>query len=123
MTCTAHNADTCKAADQYAKLIPGDSHCSGPETSLVLEFGNRPLPTPTSRGHAMKITVEVSPEDLAVITEQVMKAAGPETMSKIWMAVSEQIVQQMQAQMVSQMPEPFRPFFSLKPDSPAAKSG
>ena len=36
----------------------------------------------------MKITVEVSPEDLAFITEQAMKAAGPEAMSKIWMASS-----------------------------------
>ena len=40
----------------------------------------------------MKITVEVNPEDLAIITEQVMKAAGPEAMSKIWIAIGNQIV-------------------------------
>jgi hypothetical protein len=62
----------------------------------------------------MKITVEVSPEDLAVITEQVMKAAGPEAMSKIWMAIGDQIAGQMQAQMLSQMPEAFRPFFNVE---------
>ena len=39
----------------------------------------------------MKITVEVNPEDLAIITEQVMKAAGPEAMTKIWMAIGNQI--------------------------------
>ena len=61
----------------------------------------------------MKITVEVSPEDLAVITEQVMKAAGPEAMSKIWMAIGDQIAAQVQAQMLSQMPEAFRPFFNV----------
>ena len=59
---------------------------------------------------AMKITVEVNPEDLAVITEQVMKAAGPEAMSKIWIAIGNQIVGQMQAHMLSQIPEAFRPF-------------
>ena len=52
----------------------------------------------------MKITVEVSPEDLAIITEQVMKAAGPEAMSKIWMAIGDEIVAQMKAQMLSQIP-------------------
>ena len=67
----------------------------------------------------MKITVEVSPEDLAVVTQQIMKAAGPEAMSKIWMAIGEQIAAQMQAQMLAQIPEPFRPFFNmqLKPAS------
>ena len=44
----------------------------------------------------MKITVEVNPEDLAIITEQVMKAAGPEAMTKIWMAIGNQIAAQMQ---------------------------
>jgi len=42
-----------------------------------------------------------------------MKAAGPEAMSKIWMAIGEQIVAQMQAQMLAQIPEPFRPFFDM----------
>jgi hypothetical protein len=67
----------------------------------------------------MKITVEVSPEDLAVMTQQIMKAAGPEAMSKIWMAIGEQIAAQMQVQMLAQIPEPFRPFFNmyLKPAS------
>ena len=62
----------------------------------------------------MKITVEVTPEDLAVITEQVMKAAGPEAISKIWMAIGDQIAGQMQAQMLAQMPEAFRPFFNMR---------
>ncbi len=62
----------------------------------------------------MKITVEVDPEDLAVITEQVMKAAGPEAMSKIWMAIGDQIAAQMQAQMLAQVPEAFRPFFNMQ---------
>jgi len=62
----------------------------------------------------MKITVEVSPEDLAVITEQIMKAAGPEAMSKIWMAIGDQIAAQMQTQMLAQMPESFRPFFNTQ---------
>jgi glycosyltransferase A (GT-A) superfamily protein (DUF2064 family) len=62
----------------------------------------------------MKITVEVNPEDLAVITEQVMKAAGPEAMSKIWMAIGDQIAEQIQAQMLSQMLEAFRPFFNMQ---------
>ena len=67
----------------------------------------------------MKITVEVIPEDLAVMTQQIMKAAGPEAMSKIWMAIGEQIAAQMQVQMLAQIPEPFRPFFNmyLKPVS------
>ncbi len=59
----------------------------------------------------MKITVEVSPEDLAVMTQQIMKAAGPEAMSKIWMAIGEQIAAQMQAQMLTQIPEPFQAVF------------
>jgi hypothetical protein len=44
---------------------------------------------------------------------------GPEAMSKIWMAISEQIAAQVQAQMLAQIPEPFRPFFNmyLKPAS------
>ena len=61
----------------------------------------------------MKITVEVSPEDLAVMTQQIMKAAGPEAMSKIWMAIGEQIAAQMQVQMLAHIPEPFRPFFNM----------
>jgi hypothetical protein len=60
----------------------------------------------------MKITVEVNPDDLAVITEQVMKAAGPEATSKIWMAIGQQIVGQMQAHMMKQIPDAFRPFFN-----------
>ena len=62
----------------------------------------------------MKITVEVNPEDLAVITEQVMKAAGPEAMSKIWMAIGNQIAGQMQSQMLAQVPDAFRPFFNMQ---------
>jgi len=62
----------------------------------------------------MKITVEVSPEDLAVITEQVMKAAGPEAFSKIWMAIGDQVAEQMQAQMLAQMPDALRPFFTVQ---------
>ena len=62
----------------------------------------------------MKITVEVNPEDLAVITEQVMKAAGPEAISKIWMAIGDHIAAQMQAQMLAQIPEAFRPFFNMQ---------
>ena len=61
----------------------------------------------------MKITVEIDPEDLAVITEQVMKSAGPEAVSKIWMMVGQQIATHMQAQMVSQMPDAFRQMFNL----------
>lgn len=61
----------------------------------------------------MKITVEVNPEDLATITEQVMKAAGPEAMSKIWMAIGNQIAGQIQNQMMSQVPDAFRPFFNM----------
>ena len=70
----------------------------------------------------MKITVEVNPEDLAIITEQVMKAAGPEAMSKIWIAISNQIVEQMQAHMLSQVPEPFRPFFNMQSHSASEKN-
>ena len=62
----------------------------------------------------MKITVELNPEDLAVITEQVMKAAGPEVISKIWMAIGDQIAAQMHAQMLAQMPDAFRPFFNIQ---------
>jgi hypothetical protein len=62
----------------------------------------------------MKITVEVTPEDPAVITEQVMKAAGPEAISRIWMAMGDQIARQMNAQMLAQMPEAFRPFFDMR---------
>ena len=69
----------------------------------------------------MKITVEVNPEDLAVITEQLMKAAGPEAMSKIWIAIGNQIAGQMQAQMLSQVPEVFRPFFNMQSRSPSEK--
>ena len=69
----------------------------------------------------MKITVEVNPEDLAIITEQVMKAAGPEAMSKIWIAISNQIVEQMQAHMLSQVPEAFRPLFNMKSHSASEK--
>jgi len=69
----------------------------------------------------MKITVEVSPEDLAVITQEVMKAAGPEAMSKIWMAIGDQIAAQMQAQMLAQIPEAFRPFFDMQVKSAATK--
>lgn len=65
----------------------------------------------------MKITVEVTPDDLSEITEQIMKAAGPEAVSKIWMMVSQQIATQMQAQMLSQVPEAFRPLFNLPPDA------
>ena len=69
----------------------------------------------------MKITVEVNPEDLAVITEQVMKAAGPEAISKIWMAIGDQIVRQMHAQMLSQVPEAFRPFFNMESNLASGK--
>ncbi len=66
----------------------------------------------------MKITVEMNPEDLAVITAEVMKAAGPEAMSKIWMAIGDQVASQMQAQMLAQMPDAFRPYFEI-PSKPA----
>ncbi len=62
----------------------------------------------------MKITVEIDPKDLAVITEQVMKAAGPEAMSKIWMAIGDQIAAQMHAQMLAQMPDAFRPLLDMQ---------
>lgn len=61
----------------------------------------------------MKITIEVSPEDLGVMTEQVMKAAGPEAVSKIWMAIGSQVAAQMQNQMMAQVPDAFRPFFAM----------
>ena len=69
----------------------------------------------------MKITVEISPEDLAVITEQVMKAAGPEAIGKIWMALGDQIAEQIHAQMLAQMPEAFRPFFDMRTKPPSIK--
>ena len=62
----------------------------------------------------MKITVEINPEDLAVITEQVMKAADPEAISKIWMAIGDQIAGQIHAHMLAQMPDAFRPFFEMR---------
>ncbi len=62
----------------------------------------------------MKITVEVTPEDLAAITEQVMKAAGPEAVSRIWMAIGDRIAGQIHAQMLSQMPDAFRPLFETQ---------
>lgn len=61
----------------------------------------------------MKITVDIDPADLGVITEQVMKAAGPEAVSKIWMAIGNQVAAQMQSQMMAQVPEAFRPFFAM----------
>jgi hypothetical protein len=70
---------------------------------------------------AMKITVELNPEDLAAITEQVMKVAGPEAISKIWMAVGDQIAEQIHAQMLAQMPEAFRPFFKMRPKQASGK--
>jgi|NGEPerStandDraft_6_1074524.scaffolds.fasta_scaffold374756_2 hypothetical protein len=75
-----------------------------------------------TREAPMKITVEVNPEDLSAITDQVMKTAGPEAVSKIWMMIGQQIAGQMQAQMLSQVPEAFRPFFSLYGDSPPSSA-
>ena len=69
----------------------------------------------------MKITVEVNPEDLAVITEQVMKPAGPDAMSKIWMAIGDRIVEQIHAQMLSQIQDAFRPFFNMRSKSASGK--
>ncbi len=68
----------------------------------------------------MKVTVELDPQDLSAITEQVMKAAGPEAVSKIWMMIGQQVATQMQAQMLSQMPDAFRPFFTLYDKSPTS---
>jgi hypothetical protein len=65
----------------------------------------------------MKITVEVNPEDLSAITEQVLKAAGPEAVSRIWMMIGEQIREQMQAHTLSQMPEALRFLLNLYGDS------
>ena len=62
----------------------------------------------------MKITIDIAPEDLATITEQIMKAAGPEAVSKIWMAVGQQVATQMQAHMLSQVPESLRPYFTFQ---------
>ena len=70
----------------------------------------------------MKITVEVDPEDLSIITEQVLKAAGPEAVSKIWAVLGQQIAEQMQAKMLSQVPDAFRPFFSVYGDALSKKS-
>ncbi len=70
----------------------------------------------------MKITVEVDPQDLSAITEQIMKAAGPETVSKIWMLVGQQIAAQMHAQVLSQVPEPFRQLFKLYGESPISSA-
>jgi hypothetical protein len=71
----------------------------------------------------MKITIEINPEDLAVITEQVMKAAGPEAISKIWITIGDQIEAQIHAHMLSQMPDAFRPFFDMRPKpAPGKKS-
>ena len=50
-----------------------------------------------------------------------MKAAGPEAMSKIWMAIGNQIAGQMQAHMLSQIPEAFRPFFNMQSHSTSEK--
>ena len=44
-----------------------------------------------------------------------MKAAGPEAITKIWMAIGDQIAGQMQAQVLAQMPDAFRPFFEMQP--------
>jgi hypothetical protein len=65
----------------------------------------------------MKITVEVNPEDLAIMTDGVMKAAGPEAISKIWMEIGQQVAGQMQAQMMSQVPDSLRPFFNMPNNS------
>jgi hypothetical protein len=65
----------------------------------------------------MKITIDISPEDLAAITEQVMKATGPEAISKLWMAIGDRIAEQFHAQMLSQMPDAFRPFFEMQSKS------
>jgi hypothetical protein len=71
----------------------------------------------------MKITIEVEPEDLATITDHMMKGAGPEAVSKVWMTVGNQLATQMQAQMLSQMPDAFRQMFKIygePSNSPAA---
>ncbi len=70
----------------------------------------------------MKITVEMDPQDLATLTEQVMKAAGPEAVSKIWMAIGQQVASQMQSHMMAQVPDAFRPFFNLPPTSGSKKA-
>jgi hypothetical protein len=80
------------------------------------------IPDPCLLPLIMKITIEVNPDDLSVITEQIMKAAGPEAFSKIWMAIGQQIAGQMQAQMLSQMPEAFRPLFNLYGDSQSSSA-
>jgi hypothetical protein len=71
----------------------------------------------------MKITIELTPEDVAIITGQMMKAAGPEAISKIWMAIGDRIAGQVHAQMLSQMPDALRPFFEMQPKpAPGDKS-
>jgi hypothetical protein len=65
----------------------------------------------------MKITIEVEPEDLATITDHVMKGAGPEAVSKVWMMVSNQLATQIQAQMLGQMPDAFRQMFNIYGDA------
>ena len=51
------------------------------------------------------------------ITEQVLKAAGPEALSKIWMVIGQQTSEQMRAKMLSQVPDALRPFFNLYGDA------
>ena len=68
----------------------------------------------------MKITVEINPEDLAVITEQVMKAAGPEAMTRL-IAIGNQIAGQMQAHMLSQI-RGFPAIFHMQLHSTSEKS-
>ncbi|PNG25716.1 hypothetical protein [Methylocella silvestris] len=70
----------------------------------------------------MKITVELDPKDLSAITEQVLKAAGPEALSKLWMEIGQQIAEQMQAKMLSQVPEALQPFFNLYGGAKGKKS-
>lgn len=70
----------------------------------------------------MKITVDVDPEDLSVITAQVLKAAGPEALGKIWMVIGQQISEQMQAKMLSQVPDALRPFFNVYGDATDKKA-
>jgi hypothetical protein len=51
-----------------------------------------------------------------------MKAAGPEAVSKIWMAIGQQVASQMQSHMMAQVPDAFRPFFNLPPTSGSKKA-
>ena len=71
----------------------------------------------------MKITVEISPEDLAIVTQEIMKSAGPEALSRMWMAIGDKVAEQIQAQMAAQMPDAFLPFFSMKAKPGPAKNG